>query len=161
MNNWYRQEIPAEVVPYLEEYLNVWRLRLPYAKTDRHLLLSRQGSAGGMLHPGTLRNKLLLHVYRLTGKRLSPHTLRTLFVSHAITGGLDVNSVAYVMNDTPRTVMLYYNEMYGEQEQVKAHDFYRWALNGGPLPLLTPPVIPDTPKAPPPPKVDDEQMALL
>jgi hypothetical protein len=159
--NVFDMEIPAEVVPYLEEYLTVWRPRLPHAATDRHILLSRQEHPGGMLRPQALTNKVKLHVYRLTGKRLYPHLLRTLFVSHAIRNGLDPTSAAFVMNDKVATILPFYNEFYAEEHQKAAQDFYRRALKSGNGHTLPPPAIPAMPSAPRLPRVSDQQLDLL
>jgi hypothetical protein len=122
-------EIPPEVVPYLEEYLNVWRPKLPHADTDRHLLLNARGGHG-RLPPKALYDKLRIHVHRLTGKRIFPHLLRTIFVSHAISRGLDLNATAFYLNDKPETALASYNEMYPEQHQKAAHDLFRRVSNG-------------------------------
>jgi hypothetical protein len=114
-----------------------------------------------MLNPQALSYKLTIHVYRLTGKRLSAHLLRTLFVSHAITSGMDVNSVAYMMNDKPATVLEAYNELQAQQHQQVAQDFYRRALKPGNGQTLTPPVIPETPPTPRRPRVSEAQLDLL
>jgi hypothetical protein len=128
--NIFEVKIPAQVVPYLEEYLNVWRPKLPRADTDRHLLLNMR-EPGGWLPRQALHMKLRLHVFRLTGKRFFPHLLRTLFVSHAINHGMDLNSVAFYMNDKPETVLQAYNELNAQQHQHAADDFYDRVLKNG------------------------------
>lgn len=122
--NVYDIEIPPEVVPYLEEYLTVWRPKLPHADEDRHLLLRLRGG-GGMMNPKDLYMKLKVHVYRHTGKRLYPHLLRTLFTSHMLSSGMDINSVAYGLNDTPATVLRAYNELQAGVHQQSLHEGYR------------------------------------
>jgi hypothetical protein len=124
-------EIPAEVTPYLQEYIDVWRPKFRYAATDRHVLLSQHPRGHGTITGRALSTKLLHHVYRLTGKRLSMHLLRTLFVSHAIKSGMDVNSVAFIMNDRVATILPFYNEFYAQEHQKAAQDFYRRALTPG------------------------------
>jgi hypothetical protein len=128
--NIFEVKIPAQVVPYLEEYLNVWRPKLPRADTDRHLLLNMR-EPGGWLPRQALHMKLRLHVFRLTGKRFFPHLLRTLFVSHAINHGMDLNSVAFYVNDKPETVLQAYNELNAQQHQHAADDFYDRVLKNG------------------------------
>jgi hypothetical protein len=128
--NVFEVRIPAQVVPYLEEYLQVWRPKLPHAATDRHLLL-RHREPGGRIQPKAIYDKLRLHVWRLTGKRMFPHLLRTLFVSHAINNGMDLNSVAFLTNDKPETVLQSYNELNAQQHQQAADDFYDRVLGNG------------------------------
>jgi integrase len=96
------------VVKLLEEYLEVWRQKLPRAHEDRHIFLTDRGA---MLNHATLCAWFKLHVYRYTGKRLFPHLLRTIFTSDAINRGVSRNLVAYLLNDTPQTVDLRYNEV--------------------------------------------------
>ena len=64
-------EIPQEVVPYLEEYLHVWRPMLPLADEDRHLLLALRGE-GGMMKPRD-------SVHETEGARLSPERQALLY----------------------------------------------------------------------------------
>jgi site-specific recombinase XerD len=131
--NVYEIEIPAEVVPYLEEYLNVWRPKLPRADEDRHVLLALR-AGGGMLKPKDLYMKLKVHVYRHTKKRLYPHLLRTIFTSSMLSSGMDINSVAYGLNDNPATVLRAYNELQAGVHQQSLHGAYRRALNGNGTP---------------------------
>jgi hypothetical protein len=127
--NVYEIEIPLEVVPCLEEYLNVWRPKLPRADEDRHVLLALR-SGGGMLKPKDLYMKLKVHVYRHTKKRLYPHLLRTIFTSSMLSSGMDINSVAYGLNDNPATVLRAYNELQAGVHQQSLQDAYRRALSG-------------------------------
>jgi hypothetical protein len=122
-------EIDPAVVPYLEEYLTVWRPKLPHANEDRHVLLSLRGE-GGMLKPKDLYQKLKVHVYRLAGKRIFPHLLRTIFTSNMLTSGMDINTIAYGLNDNPATVLRAYNEFQEGKHQQSLHDAYARALNG-------------------------------
>jgi site-specific recombinase XerD len=131
--NVYEIEIPAEVVPYLEEYLTTWRPKLPRASEDRHVLLALR-AGGGMLKPKDLYMKLKVHVYRHTKKRLYPHLLRTIFTSSMLSSGMDINSVAYGLNDNPATVLRAYNELQAGVHQQSLHDAYRRALNGNGTP---------------------------
>jgi hypothetical protein len=131
--NVYRQEIAPEVIPYLEEYLQVWRpklpLTLPDGGEDRHVFPSVNGR---MLNTHDLSVKLKYHVFRHTGKRFYPHLLRSIFTSNAIHAGMDVNSAAFVLGDTPKVVWASYNEVYGDEEhQQSLHAFYRRVLASG------------------------------
>ena len=127
--NVFEMEIPQDCVPALEEYLNVWRPLLPHANEDRHVLLSLR-NGGGMLQPKFLYEKIKTHVYRFTGKRFYLHLLRTIFTSNMLSSGMDINSVAYGLNDTPATVLKSYNEMQGAKHQQSLQEAYSRALNG-------------------------------
>jgi site-specific recombinase XerC len=127
--NVYEMEIPSDVVPYLEEYLHVWRPKLPHADEDRHVLLGAKGG-GGMMTPKTFYYRLKVHVFRLTGKRFYPHLLRTIFTSTMLNAGMDINSVAYGLNDNPATVLQSYNELQGGIHQQSLQAAYARALHG-------------------------------
>jgi hypothetical protein len=122
-------KIAGEVVPYLEEYLHHWRPLLPRASEDRHVLLKSKGT-GGLLPIKDIYMKLRLGVYRHTGKRLYPHLLRTIFTSNMISSGVDINSVAYGLNDRVATVLASYNELQAGKHQQSLQDAYERALNG-------------------------------
>jgi hypothetical protein len=44
---------------------------------------------------------------------------------------MDLNSVAFIMNDKPETVLQAYNELHAQQHQQAAQDFYRRVLGNG------------------------------
>ncbi|MDQ3828657.1 MAG: hypothetical protein M3361_04970 [Candidatus Tectomicrobia bacterium] len=120
--------IPAEVVPYLEEYLDVWRPMLPYAQEDRHLLLALRGE-GGMQKPRDLCHKLKIHTYRFVEKRMFTHLLRTIFQSNMFsTPGVDLNSIAFAMGDLPETTVGNYNEFQVGKHEDVLQDAYRRVL---------------------------------
>jgi hypothetical protein len=100
--------VDPDVATYLEEYLEVWRPKLPNAAKDRHVFLSKRGRP---FTDTTLRNRLRINVYRYTKKHLYTHLLRTIFTSQALSDGEDINTVAYGLNDTPATVLRAYNEL--------------------------------------------------
>jgi site-specific recombinase XerD len=100
--------LTLDVATYLEEYLEVWRPKLPNAAKDRHVFLSKRGRP---FTDTTLRNRLRINVYRYTKKHLYTHLLRTIFTSQALSDGEDINTVAYGLNDTPATVLRAYNEL--------------------------------------------------
>ena len=157
--NLFEMEIPPECVPSLEEYLHVWRPRLPLAQEDRHLLLALRGE-GGMLKVRDLCVKLKVHTYRLAGKRFFTHLLRTIFTSNMLSNGMDINSVAFGVGDLPSTVWQAYNELQGGKHQQSLQEAYRRALTNGHQPL-TPPVIPFAPSTPPRPAASSAQLSLL
>jgi hypothetical protein len=83
-----------------------------------------------MLKPKDLYMKLRVHVYRIGGKRIFTHLLRSIFTSNMLSSGMDINSVAYGLNDNPATVLRAYNELQAEKHTQSLHDAYRRALNG-------------------------------
>lgn len=111
--NIFRRRIADECVPYLEEYLKVWRPLLPRAATDRHVFLTYNG----MMRINPLRNRLRIAVYRQTGKLFYTHLFRTTFTSNHLSDGVDINSIAYGLNDSPATVLIYNALRAGKHEQ--------------------------------------------
>ena len=98
-----------------------------------------------------------MHVNRFTGKHLYTHLFRSLFSTHHLSHGMDINSVAYAMNDTPQSVFKAYNELMADTHRPIIADANRQALANGHKPL-TPPMIPVTPK---PKKTNPDQMNLI
>ena len=156
--NIFEPDVSPDVAPALEEYLDHYRPQLPRASEDRHVFLSR---CGYPLNPDTLRAILQNHVYRYTGKRLYTHLLRSLFISHHLTNGVDINSVAFALNDTPATVLKSYNELMEEKHRPIIYEANQRALANGHGHILTPPAIPVSPKPPRTPAVDPEQLTLI
>jgi hypothetical protein len=114
-----------------------------------------------MLPSGTLLSGLRIHVYRYTGKQIYIHLLRSLFISHHLTAGIDINSVAFALNDTPATVLASYNELMEEKHRPIIHDANRRALANSSGHALTPPAIPLIPKPPRAAPVNPDQLSLL
>jgi hypothetical protein len=153
--NVFEPDIAPEVVPWLQEYLERFRPRIPNAARDRHVFMAASGQP---LSQATLLARLRVHVYRYTGKRLFTHLLRSLFMSHHLTAGIDINSIAYAMNDMPATVLNAYNELMEEKHRPIIHTANQQALANGSGHIWTPPNIPVTPK---PPKTDPDQIPLI
>jgi hypothetical protein len=152
--NVFEPDVDPDVAPYLEEYLEHFRPQIPGASRSRHVFPNRFGRP---LTDNDLLTRLQVHVYRYTSKRLFTHLLRSLFMTHHLTNGVDINSIAYAMNDMPATVLENYNEMMADKHRPIIHNANLQALANRHKPL-TPPNIPVTPK---PRKTDPDQMSLL
>lgn len=153
--NVFEADVPPDVAVHLDEFLSIYRPLLKNAATDRHVFLSNKGAQ--MTTQGLLL-QLKVHVSRHTGKRLYTHLLRSLFSTYHLTHGMDINSVAYAMNDTPQSVLKAYNQLQAETHRPIIADANQRALANGHKPL-TPPVIPVTPKRLKP--MDPDQMNLI
>jgi site-specific recombinase XerD len=116
--------------------------------------LSQQGT---QITRENLLLQLKVHVNRYTDKHLYTHLLRTIFSTHHLSHGMDINSVAYAMNDTPHSVLKAYNQLMADTHRPIVNDANRAALANGHKPL-TPPKIPIIPK---PMKTDPDQMNLI
>jgi site-specific recombinase XerD len=101
---------------------------LPGADTDRHVFLMGKGAKP--LNVKALNMRLKVQVYRHTKKRLYTHLLRTIFTSNLLSANADINTVAYLLNDDPRTVLARYNELQGVQHQQSFREAYARALHG-------------------------------
>jgi hypothetical protein len=94
--NVFEPDVSAEVTEHLNEFLTTYRPHLKNAATDRHVFLSQGGTQ--MTRQGLLL-QLKVHVKRFTDRHLYTHLLRTLFSTHHLSHGVDINTVAYGMND--------------------------------------------------------------
>jgi integrase len=143
--NVFEPMIDHDIVPALEEYLRQYRPAIPNAARDDHVFLTERG---GRLTKGALLARLQVHVYRYTGKRLYTHLLRSLFSSHHLSNGVDINSVAYGLNDTPKTVLTAYNQLHADKHRGILQEANRRALAHSNGHALTPPALPATPTPP-------------
>ena len=153
--NIFEPDVPVEVMDHLDEFLSNYRPLLKNAATDRHVFLSR---TGGPMTRNDLLKKLTIHVARYTDKRLYTHLLRSIFSTYHLSHGMDINSVAYQMNDRPQAVLNAYNKLMAGTHRPIVADANRAALANGHKPL-TPPLIPLIPKAPKP--SDPDQIPLI
>jgi hypothetical protein len=127
--NDFRVPFPPELVPNLEEYLTDFRPLIPHATTTRWLFLSRNGQ---QLNQSNMWWRLFYPVYRRTGKRVFPHLLRQKWTdSYLLTSGGDIDTAAYMLNDSPTTMLTYYHELIGDQQVPKAYAFNQAILGNG------------------------------
>ena len=117
---------PPELVDHLEEYLTRFRPLLPKADTTPNLFLNRWGDA---FSSQAIWRKLSTNVYKHTRKRIYPHLLRTLWVdTYLLESGGDIDTAAFMLNDSPQTVLKHYHELRAERQVPKAYDFNRRIL---------------------------------
>lgn len=160
--NVFDMPIDQVLIPELTEFLTIWRPKLPNAQTDSHVFLGAHGPHAGRLEEGELSAQLTAHVAAWTGKRLYPHLIRSIFTRERLTNGIDINTVAYGLNDNPRTVWEAYNEMEGGTHEQKLQESNRLTFGVGQARTPTPPpVLPSAPKKPRPPRVNEAQLELL
>jgi hypothetical protein len=155
--NVFEPDVPPEVSGHLDEFLSHYRPHFKHAAQDRHVFLSMGGRP---LTISGLANQLKWHVNRFTGRYLYTHLVRSLFSTHHLSHGVDINTVAYAMNDTPASVLKAYNQLHAETHRPIIAAANRRALAQGDK-LLTPPVIPTAPNAPRPRSIASEQRTLL
>ena len=109
--NVHELEIDPDVVPYLEEYLSVFRPLLPGSEKHHYLFPRVKRGKGGPKSPimtvKGLYTRLKVHLYRHTEKRAYTHLFRTIFMTNMLDANTDINTIALYMNDLPQTVWKY------------------------------------------------------
>jgi hypothetical protein len=106
-----------EIIPHMEEYLQRFRPMFPSANVSKLVFLTRFGNQfteHTLVH--ALQRSLLVH----TGKRFYPHLVRTIYATEMLERGLNIDTVAYMLNDNPATVLQRYHELFGEHHAEKA-----------------------------------------
>jgi integrase len=127
--NEFRVPFPPDLVSHLEEYLRDFRPRIPNAGNDPHLFL---GANGRPLSSAAIWGRLAYTVYRYLGRRIYPHLLRTLWTdTYLLTSNGDIDTAAYMLNDTPTTVLQHYHELRADQQVSKAYAFNQAILGNG------------------------------
>jgi Phage integrase family len=106
-----------DIIPHLEEYLHSYRPTIPNAGTSEFVFLTRYGNP---YIDSTLVQVLQYHILRYTGKRFYPHLVRTIYFTEMIERGLNLDTVAYMLNDNLATAVDRYYELFGEHHVEKA-----------------------------------------
>jgi hypothetical protein len=110
------KEFP-ELIPHIEEYLQLYRPRYPNARQSPFVFLTQYG------HPykyNSLTVELQEQVYVRTQKYFYPHLIRTIWATEMLERGVNLDTVAYMLNDDPITVLKEYHELFGERHAEKA-----------------------------------------
>jgi hypothetical protein len=152
--NVFEPDVPPEVAVHLDEFLSHYRHHLPNAASDRHVFLSIRGTP---MSEANLLATLKGHVARFTDKAFYTHLARSLFSTYHLTHGMDINSVAYAMNDRPQSVLKAYNELMADTHRPIIAEANRQALANGHQ-RLTPPIIPVATK---PKLINPDQLTLI
>jgi integrase len=115
------------LVPALEEWLQVYRPRLPGAATSPLCFLTQRGTPHTVQ---TLRQELAYIVARHTGQRFYPHLIRTIWATEYIDKTRDFTGAAYMLGDNVQTVLRAYQHILGKDQHAKAKAFLDEALQG-------------------------------
>jgi len=108
---------PPDLVHQLEEWLTIYRPLLPNHQTLPHVFLNRYGRP---YQQSDLCKTIQYTVMLGTGKRFHPHDIRTIYVTEMAEHGVPVETVAYMLNDDPRTVHSKYLRLRGQNHYPKA-----------------------------------------
>jgi integrase len=119
--NEFRMPWPPDLVDDLEEYLQVFRPRIPNSAMSPLVFPTERGR---QLTESLLGWRITLHCYRLTGKHVFPHLFRTLWCDAYLDAHPgDFEGAAAMLNDRPQTVQGWYRQFRVEQQLKKAIDF--------------------------------------
>ena len=123
------EDAPA-FVPVLEEFLQVFRPRLPGAAASSLLFLTRGGK---QYRSQGLRRELAYVVSRLTGQRFYPHLIRTIWPTEYLTqdDAPDWTTAAVMLGDKVATVMAHYHDLVDQPHHAKAKVFLDKKLHTG------------------------------
>jgi hypothetical protein len=112
-------------IPVLEEFLTVYRPRLPNAVGSTFCFLNQNGNPYNLQ---TLRHELAYIVARHTGQRFYPHLIRTIWATEYLTATQDFTTAATMLGDTLPVVMKTYYDVVHRDQHKKARDFLSTAL---------------------------------
>ena len=129
--NEYTMDLSADttnLVPVLEEFLQVYRPRLPGATAAPFLFLTKWGNPFTM---DSLHAELSSAVAMRTGQRFYPHLIRSIWATEYIEKKRDFTGAAYMLGDSVATVLRAYQHVLGKDQHAKAKDFLAEALRTG------------------------------
>jgi hypothetical protein len=114
-----------DLIPHLDEYLQIFRPRHIHADVSRYVFLTQQGRA----YPdGTIASELKAHVYHYTQRRFYPHLIRTIWTTECIRKTRNYALAARMLNDDVHTVWINYHELIEEDYDQQASDFVKQSL---------------------------------
>jgi integrase len=117
-----------EFIPILEEWLQVYRPKLPNATASPFLFLSSRGAPYTMR---SLHQDLAYIVALHTGQRFYPHLIRTIWATEYLKATGDFTTAATMLGDTLVVVMRTYYDIVHEDQHAKANAFLSTALRTG------------------------------
>jgi hypothetical protein len=114
---------PKELVPTLEQYLDIWRPILTH-KSRRPTATLLLNSRGNPYTPDAFRSVTKATIYRYTGKFWHPHIHRTVWATEWIRDKNpgDFYSAAEMLNDTLQTVIDRYSYLLGDGIAEKVYE---------------------------------------
>jgi hypothetical protein len=113
-------EYCPDILPQLEEFLTLYRPRIPHADTSPYVFLTQSGKPHTV---NTLHRELSNMVLRRTNKRFYPHLMRTLWATECLSQTRDISTTAHILGDTEQMVFQRYHEILEKDHQHKARQF--------------------------------------
>jgi hypothetical protein len=103
-NKW-RGLWPPDLVAELDEFIKDHRPKLPKAQNSQSLFLTQTGRP---LSVQALCFNLNIALVKCVGKRFYPNWARHIYATHMLDQGLTIETVAYMMNNTPQIIHDHY-----------------------------------------------------
>ena len=109
-----------DLLPHLEEFLTLYRPRLPHAQESSLLFLTKSGRP---YEEKFLRQELIILVLRRTNKRFYPHLIRTIWASEYLSATNDFEGAATLLGDSVEMVLKTYYEIHEKKAHNRASQF--------------------------------------
>jgi hypothetical protein len=113
------------LLPHLEEFLTIYRPRIPHATESSLLFLTQYGRPYTV---GSLRQELSSLVLRRTNKHFHPHLIRTIWASEYLSTNNDFEGAATLLGDTVEVVLKIYYEIHQKKAYNRASQFLATTL---------------------------------
>lgn len=115
-----------DLLPHLEEFLTVYRPRIPQTETSSLLFRTWYGNPFTGL---TIHRELAEMVLRCSNKRFYPHLIRTIWATEYLTDNPgDYDGAAALLGDTVQMVLKRYYELQVKDAHARASQFLTAAL---------------------------------
>jgi hypothetical protein len=115
------------VVPVLEDFLNIWRPKLPGAATSPYVFLTQYGNPYSQ-HSLYEELRTLVGMRSGTGLRFFPHIIRTIWATECLDETNDYDLAAAMLGDKPATLFKAYRHRDIRAQQAKGKQFMRGRL---------------------------------
>jgi Phage integrase family len=122
-SNTFDLPFPAALVPTLEAYLTTWRPVFTHTSQATEVFLNRFGRP---LTQVQLTRTVQRHIYSFTGRRTTPHMIRTIWATEWIRATGDFMTAATMLNDTLETVIRKYAHL---RDEGVAENAFEWVQN--------------------------------
>jgi hypothetical protein len=109
-----------ELLPHLEEFLTVYRPRIPQRPPASYVFATRRGRP---FTQQTFRRELADLVLRYANRRFYPHLIRTIWATEFLSQTRDVKTAAHILGDTVQVVLQRYQEVLDQEHQDRARQF--------------------------------------
>jgi hypothetical protein len=114
-----------DLLPHLEEFLTIYRPRIPHAAESSLLFLTRHGQP---YTRDSLHRELSVLVLRRTNKHFYPHLIRTIWASEYLSATNDFEGAATLLGDSVEMVLKTYYEIHQKKAYNRAGQFLTTTL---------------------------------